>query len=663
MPLRRSRSVPPLVAVLALAGCASTPAERALEAREEREAELRARAEAGDVEAMTDLVESLLGRLLPPPPYLGGQVAGWPPTPPTERWAEASRWLQGATRRGGPRALRCAAWVAENDLDLPEERRHRWLRGEPKSFDRALAWYRRAAATGDADSALALGVHLARWFDGRVHAKDAARWLRRAVRGGLEVARWELLWHLVDEPGVRRPGDQKLLPLRPWNPAPREPGGPVAIFVPAGAWAPSSRVAGLAPYVPHAPTPAELAREDAAPGSARARAAEAARALAQGRVDDAEAAAVQALALQRWQPLAHVVLAACDLRHAVAGATLNEALVLSTSLRLSRAVDVEPCDPELRAALAVCEAWERAGERAVTGMGSSARVAGWLAPGASPGVALALEAAGAIEVLDETAQAEVAHNIAEQLASRAEGRVDPAEREADYDEALSLDPDLDGALPSRFSLRDPRVERARLRAQRGDLEGAELDLSYTLERRPHRPGVDRTVPLRMRAHVRARQGLLVRAIADLDAALALDPHDVHSIALRGLVAIARGARPDGLDDLERAQADVWLAVLGADPRRHWLRRLEPRLRRLASPESSPADARALLEGMDASAAPHGGEAVARRATAACLAGVVADRRGDRAAARALYAECLERAGGLDDIERTWALLRQRQLLE
>ena len=664
MPRHRLRSAPPLLAaVAALAGCASTPAERALQVRDEHEAALRGRAEAGDVEAMTDLVESLLGRWLSPPPYFGGQVAHWPPTPPTVRWAEAGEWLERATRRGGARALRCAAWVAENDLDLPEERRNWRSAGEPTSSSRALAWYRRAAATGDAESALALGVHLSRWFDGPADAEDAARWLRRAARSGLEVARWELLWHLRDKPGARRPGDLDLLPLHPWKPAPGEQGEPTMVFAPAAAWAPSSQVVGLAPYVPHAPSQAELARESALPGSARALAADAARALADGRLNDAEAAAVDALALDRGQPLAHVVLAARDLRHAAAGATLNEALLLSTSLRLSQAVDNEPCDPELRAALAVCEAWERAGECAANSPGSSAQAAVWLAQTAPSEVALALEAWGSLEVLDEHAGARVAHHVAEQLASRAQLRADPADREADYDQALALEPDLDGALPSRFSLRDPRVERARLRAQRGDLEGAALDLSYAVEWRPHRKGVDRAGPLRLRAHVRARLGELDRATSDLDAALALDPHDVHARTLRGLVALASGVRPASLDDLERAQADRWLAAIGADPRRQWLRRLEPRLRRLTEADISPADARSLLDGAASSVAPYGTEADTRPATATCLAGVVADRCGDRAAARALYAERIARAGGLDDLELTWALLRQRQLLE
>lgn len=493
------------------------------------EAALRARAAAGDVDAGVALAELLVGMHAAYAVAHGG-MPGWAPLPPPERLTEAFSLLGAAVERGSARAMLCRAWCAERDIaPLSSSPFGRGcFEPDPASLlERALVWYVRAAETGDPGAMAACG----RAFEFREEG-SGLEWLRRAARAGEAPARQVLARVVSRRPDLRLLGDDDLL-----GSARREGEPP---------WPPAGVVAGVEPFLPEA-----TSRPDDPVRLARA-----------GRDAEATAAALALLRGALRDPRATVVLAACDLRRAAAGRVLDVGRVRATASLVAFAIEAHPTDAGLHAALVVCETWAaraapRAGGR--PNVAPSAAQARHLA-GGDQAVLAALERCGA--VAESGALAEAARAVARGLLARARRQPDLAEREADLDRALLHDPALAEAAEAR----------AHLRAWRGDLAGAEEDLARALEDGAVARDA-RGRRLRARAQARMRQGDLAGARADLEAAIGLASDDLRARALLGLVWLAAGDRGRGLDELERAMFDRWLAAAGADPDRRWRERL------------------------------------------------------------------------------------------
>lgn len=94
-------------------------------------------------------------------------------------------------------------------------------------------------------------------------------------------------------------------------------------------------------------------------------------------------------------------------------------------------------------------------------------------------------------------------------------------------------------------LAHPCAERGWVRQRRGDLEGALADAEAALERA--KDG-NATRALVLRAMVQTRQGNPQQALTDLDAALALDPHDVDALFHRAQLHNLHGNPTGALED-------------------------------------------------------------------------------------------------------------------
>lgn len=118
----------------------------------------------------------------------------------------------------------------------------------------------------------------------------------------------------------------------------------------------------------------------------------------------------------------------------------------------------------------------------------------------------------------------------------------PAAARAAIDRALALVPD------------DPTLltDRAEVRAQDGDYQGAIGDLSAALAREPR--SADALV---FRASASRRLGRMDAALADLAAALAIQPRHAEGLLERGVIRNIKG-------DHEGARED-WQAVVGSAP--------------------------------------------------------------------------------------------------
>ncbi|MBX3467485.1 MAG: hypothetical protein KF878_11390 [Planctomycetes bacterium] len=512
-----------LTLTLMLGACAG--AEERPPATSAEEAALRARAAAGDVDAGVALAERLVGMHAAYAVAHGG-MPGWAPLPTPERLTEAFSLLGAALERGSARAMLCRAWCAERDIAPPSS--SPFGRGcfepDPGSLlEQALVWYVRAAETGDPGAMAACG----RAFEFREEG-SGLEWLRRAARAGEAPARQVLSRVLSKRPDLRLVGDDDLL-----GSARREREPP---------WPPTGVVADVEPFLPVA-----TSRPDDPVRLARA-----------GR--DAEATAT-ALALLRdtpRDPRATVVLAACDLRRAAAGRVLDVGRVRATAALVAFAIEAHPTDAGLHAALVVCETWAaraapRAGGR--PNVAPSAAQARHLA-GGDQAILAALERCGA--VAESGALAEAARAVARGLLARARRQPDLAEREADSTARCSTT-----ALAEAAEARAP-PGAATSPAPRS-LARALEDSAAARDARGRR--------LRARAHARMRQCDLADARADLEAAIGLASDDLRARALLGLVWLAAGDRGRGLDELERAMFDRWLAAAGADTDRRWRERL------------------------------------------------------------------------------------------
>ncbi len=522
------RLVTTLAVAAALASCADAPHRSDTVSKEPAQVTtLRARARAGDVEASVMLAEHLVGMSGVAPEVLHGGMPRLRLRPPRAQLDEAVGWLEAAVERGSARAMLCYAWCYEGKV-LPRwgypygclEPAWEWVRAE------ARRWYQRAAALGDVAGMSAYGRRLE-----ADEAGSGLEWLRRAARARDAAARQQLAISLAARPDLRQAGDGELMSCPPSDPRVRP-------------WPPSSCVDGLEPFLPRV--------DRSEPGAGAVRLA------ASGRGHEAEAAALELLRSDGRHPRAAIVLAACDLRRAAAGARLDLSIVGAAQRLLWITSAEHPTDAELAAALAMCETWQlRAHGEA--GTGPTADQALYLAAG-DPHVTATARALGAT---DDAARADRARGaVALALEERARRQVDRSAREADLDLALLHAPDFARAAE----------QRARLRAWRRDLAGAEEDLTRALEAEQDSNHVGPR--LRARAHARMRRGALAGARADLERALTLATDDLDARALLGLVSLAGGDRARALDDLERAMADRWLAAAGADPTRRWHERLD-----------------------------------------------------------------------------------------
>lgn len=168
-----------------------------------------------------------------------------------------------------------------------------------------------------------------------------------------------------------------------------------------------------------------------------------------------------------------------------------------------------------------------------------------------------------------------------------------------------------------------------------------------------------------RLHARADRG-------DASAMLALAEAELGEPSLlRAVVRLLQDRRDEALADLERSGAHLWLAGLGADPRRHWnevCRKLADRpiadgdalAARLHLGRTSPDELRSWADDLPAS-----DDRPRHRFAAYLHLGLHADRRGDRAAARVAYSECVHQStwGGtlLDSPELVWVEARLRAI--
>lgn len=105
---------------------------------------------------------------------------------------------------------------------------------------------------------------------------------------------------------------------------------------------------------------------------------------------------------------------------------------------------------------------------------------------------------------------------------------DPARARSDLTQAIALMHDDRDAAP------DLLIDRARAYAMERDWRHAEEDLSHALDLRPHDP-----LALRLRAEARVRQNALDLAVADAQAAVALEPQSVEARLVLGEVREAQ----------------------------------------------------------------------------------------------------------------------------
>lgn len=493
----------------------------------------------------------------------------------------------------------------------------------PSQRDQAIEWFRRASERGSTGAM----NQLAHWLVDAGERAEADRWMRRAIAAGdaRGVGATARLRRDGDESAVRLSTEWLRLAaatgsddaraafdaaLRERPDLRRSEDEPLLPAIAGDAPTTSTdRVADLAPVLP------VVSRGDPL--------AEGVRHWREGRHDDARAAALATLRHRRDEPHALLLLAACDLARASETPSLGRAHLDRAIAGLERARDADPTDAAVWAALATAETWRAlAGSDWPSDAVSAVEAAAYLDPAHT-------SLAATVRARVRSAPFEPRALIARHLVLRAGARPSRSEAEADLELALSHRPGDVRAL----------LGRARLKTNRGDLAGALADLNAAS---PDRQTESQLV-------LRARLGELAGVEAELS-----QPSD-----LRAVLRLLLDRRAEALMDLELVGAHLWLAGLGADPRRHWRDVCEglaarPRVdgdvlaARLHLGRLDPTALQAWADGLPAS-----DDRAWQRLAAYLHLGLDAERRSDLAAARAAYAECVSIVRRVAD-ETPWA---------
>jgi hypothetical protein len=552
----------------------------------------------------------------------------------------------------------------------------------PERRRELLTWLRRAARSGHADAQLWLGLYLLRGFAGEgqcfrgvvqgtgwspsewdAQVTQATRWLRRASRsaGGpnLMPRRCQLL--------IGALGEDRRLITRTWVRAVQQVGDlaqrPVP-FVDHRGQAflhtdPRARAA--LRHLPPPPVPTDWPRAED-PGDGRLPQAQ--ELLRQGRLEAGVRLAVAAVEAEPRDPRALGTLAVALLRTAIDPETggVRPDRVIAAKSCLYRALQ-KSNDAQLHLALGIADAWHgllTGSEEAISHADCEMEIAAHLDPKLKP-LLKRLDRARAAAKLSlrplpqqpggwrkPSPKSYVARwHRRRGLEAHRKDRLDEAE--ACYTTSLTL------ATGSEYGIRhETHGLRALVRRSMVDLRGFEVDKAG----------------LNLGARVRAKwaRGDLGGARRQLDLEIDrlarrghLARYTAGYMGLRGLVRALQGERAGAFEDLERAaihfpERSLWLAALGADPRRHWRTLLKTvALRR----DVDGAIARFHLGTRTDAQTLKGATTPLARCRVRCHLGLARERGGDLEGAARHYRRCLDSQNPevVDSEAYGWALAR------
>jgi tetratricopeptide (TPR) repeat protein len=321
----------------------------------------------------------------------------------------------------------------------------------------------------------------------------------------------------------------------------------------------------------------------------------------------------------------------------------------------TRAIELDP---------ALAQAWcNRANARESKGDAEGAIADATRAIEIEPGLARAWQIRGVArdktdvegEIADETRAIELNPRYAVAWADRGWAR----SRKGDWDGVIA---DSTKAIEFNPSLGQAWSNRGWAKGAKGDLEGEIADATRALE---VEPGLAH--PWSHLGWARFKKGDFAAGLADLDEAVKRFPREAWFHVQRALARALSGDRPGALDDLGRAHelapddayAVVWLAGLGAD---------EALLQPYASRTGSIANVvRFYLREItrdellaEAAKAATDHEKAERLCEARGYMGLLAEREGDLARARAEYEACVA-SGATQWLQYTWARVRLQQI--